>query len=89
MYVSNASLNLEKQMVIPCNIFETFEIISYGKLSKFLTSPNFNSFLKDLKRSYWAYQSQDQDLKMDLERKSCCLSTSFDKCENGHHFHNL
>ena len=47
MYVSNASLNLEKQMVIPCNIFETFEIISYGKLSKFLTSPNFAFFNLD------------------------------------------
>ena len=47
MYVSNPSLNLDNQMVIPINISENFEIIGYGKLSKLFTSPNINSSLKD------------------------------------------
>ena len=47
MYVSNASLNLEKQMVIPFNISSKFEIMGYEKLSKFITSPKFKVFFKD------------------------------------------
>ena len=46
MYVSNASLNHEKQMIIPLNMSVKFEIIGYEKLNKFLPSADFNSFLK-------------------------------------------
>ena len=44
-YVSNASLNIEKQMIIPFNISAKFEIMGYEKLSKFFTFPNFNRLL--------------------------------------------
>jgi hypothetical protein len=47
MYVSNASLNLEKQMIILSNISAKFEIMGYEKLSKLFTSPNLNRFLKE------------------------------------------
>ena len=42
MYVSNASLNLEKELTIPFNISAKFEIKGYEKLSKLFSSPNFN-----------------------------------------------
>ena len=36
MYVSNPSLNLDNQMIIPSNKSENFEIMGYGNLAFFL-----------------------------------------------------
>ena len=64
MYVSNASLNLEKQMNIQFTISVKFEIMGNERLSKFLTSPNYNSFFERL-NDYIG-----QNLKMDSICKS-------------------
>ena len=57
MYVSNPSLNHDKQMIIPFNITEKVQkIMGYGKQSNFFTYPNFITFsesCKSLNNSEW------------------------------------
>ena len=42
------NLNLEKQMNIPFDISEKFEILGYGKQNTCYTYPNINSIFKDI-----------------------------------------